>query len=187
MLKLKLQYLTTWCEELIHWKRPWCWERLKAGGKGDNRGPDGWMASLTQWTWVWASSRRWWRTGEPGVLQSMGSQRVGRNRATEQQQQQGDLTRCLSGSHLVLECMYFTILLFPPSSSVLLHWLTIGKQKAAVNVFLEEGTHEVRSAQGSQKSWQLVYRNIVNFPSLPTHTAFTIVYLPLWVQVEPIN
>ena len=187
MLKLKLQYLTTWCEELIHWKRPWCWERLKAGGKGDNRGPDGWMASLTQWTWVWASSRRWWRTGEPGVLQSMGSQRVGHNRATEQQQQQGDLTRCLSGSHLVLECMYFTILLFPPSSSVLLHWLTIGKQKAAVNVFLEEGTHEVRSAQGSQKSWQLVYRNIVNFPSLPTHTAFTIVYLPLWVQVEPIN
>ena len=61
------------------------------------------------------------------------------------------------------------------------------KQKAAVNVFLEEGTHEVRNAQGPQKSWELVYRNIVNFPSLPTHTAFTIVYLPLWVQVEPMN
>ena len=54
--------------------RPWCWERLKAGGEEDDRGLDGWMASLTQWTWVWAGSRRWWRTGRPGVLQSMHSQ-----------------------------------------------------------------------------------------------------------------
>ena len=68
--------LATWCEKLTHWKRPWCWERLKAGGEGDNRGWDGWMASQTQWAWVWASSgSRWW-TGKPGVLQSMGSQRV---------------------------------------------------------------------------------------------------------------
>ena len=67
--------LATCCEELIHWKRPWCWERLKAGGEGDNRGWDGWMASPTQWTWVWASSRNWWWTGKPGMLQSMGSQR----------------------------------------------------------------------------------------------------------------
>ena len=51
--------LTTWCEELTHWKRPWCWERLKAGEE-DDRGWDGWMASLTRWTWVWASSRSWW-------------------------------------------------------------------------------------------------------------------------------
>ena len=65
------------------WKRPWCWERLKAGGEGDGRGWDGWMASLTQWTWVWESSRRWWWTGRPGVPQSMGSQRVGHNWATE--------------------------------------------------------------------------------------------------------
>ena len=49
-LKLKLQYLATWCEELIHWKRPWCWERLKVGGEGDTRGWDGWMASPTRWT-----------------------------------------------------------------------------------------------------------------------------------------
>ena len=48
----------TWCEELTHWKRPWCWERLKAWGEGDDRGWDGWMASSTQWTWVWANSRR---------------------------------------------------------------------------------------------------------------------------------
>ena len=50
----------TWCEELTHWKRPWCGERLKAGGEGGDRGWDGWMASPTQWTWVWASSRRRW-------------------------------------------------------------------------------------------------------------------------------
>ena len=76
--------LATWWEELTHWEKPWCWERLKAGVEGDDRGWDGWMASLTQWTWVWASSKSWWWTGKPGVLKSMGSQRVGHNRATEQ-------------------------------------------------------------------------------------------------------
>ena len=65
----------TWYEELTHRKRPWCWDRLKEGGDGGDR--DAWMASLTQWTWVWVSSRSWWSTGRPGVLQSMGSQRVG--------------------------------------------------------------------------------------------------------------
>ena len=103
--------LATWWEELTRWKRPWCWERLKAGGEGDVRRWDGWMASPTwcwerlkaggegdvrrwdvwmasptRWTWVWASSGRWWRTGKPGVLQSMGLQRVGHDWATEQQQ-----------------------------------------------------------------------------------------------------
>ena len=76
--------LATWCEKLTQWKRPWCWERLKAGGEGDDRGWDAWMASPTQWTWVWISSRRWWRTRKPGVLQSMGSHRVGHDWVTEQ-------------------------------------------------------------------------------------------------------
>ena len=62
--------LATWCEEPTHCKRPWCWERLKAEGEGDYRGWDGWMASLTWWTWIWASSGSWWWTGKPGVLQS---------------------------------------------------------------------------------------------------------------------
>ena len=70
-------------KELTHLKRPWCWERLKAGGKGDDRGWDGWMASPTQWTWVWVNYGSWWWTGRPGVLQSMGSQRVGHNWVTE--------------------------------------------------------------------------------------------------------
>ena len=75
--------LATWCEELTHWKRPWCWERLKAGGEGDGRGWNGWMASPTQWTWVWVNSGCWWWTGRPGVLQSMGLQRVRHGWATE--------------------------------------------------------------------------------------------------------
>jgi len=71
------------CKELTHWKRPRCWERLKAR-EGDDRGWDGWMASPTRWTWVWACSGCWWRTGKPGVPQSMGSQRVRHDWVTEQ-------------------------------------------------------------------------------------------------------
>ena len=65
--------LATWCEELTHLKRPWCWERLKAG-EGDDRGRDGWMASPTQRKWVWVNSGSWWWIGRPGVLRSMGLQ-----------------------------------------------------------------------------------------------------------------
>ena len=75
-LKLKLQYLGHLIRRTDSLKRPWCWERLKAGGEGDDRGWDGWMASPTRWTWVLVNSgSRWW-TGRPGMLQSMGSQRV---------------------------------------------------------------------------------------------------------------
>ena len=56
--------LDTWCEELTHLKRSWCWEGLLAGGEGDNRGWDGWMVSPTRWTWVWVNSGSWWWTGE---------------------------------------------------------------------------------------------------------------------------
>ena len=71
-----------------NWKKPLMLERLMAKGETGSRGQDGWMASPSQWTWVWASSGRWWRTGKPGVLQSTGSQRVRHNWATEQQQLQ---------------------------------------------------------------------------------------------------
>ena len=83
MLKLKLHTLATWCGEWTHFKRPWCWERLKAGRQGDIREWDGWMASLTQRTGVWVNSGNWWWTGRPGVLQSMGLQRVRHDWATE--------------------------------------------------------------------------------------------------------
>ena len=75
--------LATSCEELTHWKRPWCWEGLGAGGERDNRGWDGWMASPTRCTWVWVNSRSWWWTGMPGMLWFMGSQRVRHDWATE--------------------------------------------------------------------------------------------------------
>ena len=75
--------LATSCEELTHLKRPWCWERLRAGGEGDDRGWNGWMASPTQWTWVWVDSGSWWWTGRPGVLQFMGLQRSRHDWATE--------------------------------------------------------------------------------------------------------
>ena len=75
--------LATSCEVLTHWKRLWCWEGLGAGGERDDRGWDGWMASLTRWTWVWVNSGSWWCTGRPGVLWFMGSQRVGHDWATD--------------------------------------------------------------------------------------------------------
>ena len=74
--------LATWCEELTHLKRLWCWERLSAGG-GGIRGWDGWMTSLTPWTWVWVNSRSWWWTGRPGVLWFMVLQRVRHDWETE--------------------------------------------------------------------------------------------------------
>ena len=76
MLKLKLQYFGHLMEDLTHWKRLWCWEGLGAAGEGDDRGCDGWMASLTRWIWVWVNYGSWWWTEKAGVLRSMGSQRV---------------------------------------------------------------------------------------------------------------
>ena len=85
-----------WPPDVKNWltgKDPWCWERLRTGGERGDRGWDGWMASLTQWTWVWANSGRQWWTGEPGVLQSMGSKRVAHDLVTEQQQSRTNLLR----------------------------------------------------------------------------------------------
>ena len=75
--------LATSCKELTHWKRLWCQEGLRPGGEGDDRGWDGWMASLTRWTWVWVNSGNWWWTGRPGMLRFMGMQRVGHYWAAE--------------------------------------------------------------------------------------------------------
>ena len=83
MLRLKLQYFGYLMRRADSLGKPWCWERLRAGGEGDDRGWDCWMASPTQWTWVWVNSGSWWWTGRPGVLRFMGSQRVGHDWATE--------------------------------------------------------------------------------------------------------
>ena len=83
MLKLKLQYFGHLIRRADSLERPWCWGRLRAGGEGDDRGWDGWVASLTQWTWICVNSGSWWWTGRPGVLHFMGSQGVKHDWATE--------------------------------------------------------------------------------------------------------
>ena len=83
MLKLKLPYFGHLMRRADSLENLWCWERLRAGGEGDDRGWDGWMASPTQWIWIWMHSGSWWWAGRPGMLQFMGSQRVGHDWATE--------------------------------------------------------------------------------------------------------
>ena len=103
MLKLKLQYFGHLMQRADFWKGPWCWERLRAGGEGDDRGWDGWMVSLTRWTWVCVGSGSWWWTGRPGMLQSMGLQRVGHDWVTELNWTDGNLplTRWLNQRFVV--------------------------------------------------------------------------------------
>ena len=83
MLKLKLQYFGHLMWRTDSFERPWCWERLKTGGEGDNRGWDGWMTSPMWWTWVGVSSKSWWWKGRPGMLQSMRLQIVQHDWVTE--------------------------------------------------------------------------------------------------------
>ena len=77
MLKLKFQYFGYLMQRTDSLKKTLVLGKIEAGREGDNRGLDSWMASLTRRTWIWASSRSWWWTGKPGMLQSMGLQRVG--------------------------------------------------------------------------------------------------------------
>ena len=95
--------VATRCEELTHWKRPWCWEGLKVGEEVDDRGWDGWMASLTRWTRVWASSGSWWWTGKPGVLQSM---------STKSQTGLRDWTDWSNATHMTHLHKEFTIIIW---------------------------------------------------------------------------
>ena len=121
--------LATWCEELTHWKRPWCWEGLGAGGEGDDRGWDCWMASPTQWTWVWVNSGNWWWTGRLGGLQFMGSQRVGWDWATELDwtELQGILLTQGLNPHLfcLLYCQADSLLLVSPGKPYLTVYVQI--------------------------------------------------------------
>ena len=89
----------------------WCWERLRARGERSDRGWDGWMASLAQWTWVWANSGRCWRTGNTSVLQYLGSLRVRHDWATEQQQQ-SDLLALLP--FFPIQIVHNSRILMPP-------------------------------------------------------------------------
>ena len=88
--------LATWYEELTHLKIPWCWERVRTGGEGDDREWDSLMASPAQWMWVWVNSGSWWWTGRPDMLWFMGSQKVGHNWATELNWDQHDFLEFIS-------------------------------------------------------------------------------------------
>ena len=109
MLKLKLQYFGHLMQRVGSLEKPWCWEELGAGGEGDDRGWNGWMASATRWTWVWVNSGSWWWTGRPGVLRLMGSQRVRHDWATE-------LTDLYNSLHLLVPNHPGLFLLHHPSS-----------------------------------------------------------------------
>jgi len=102
-------FLVTWYEQLTHWKSPWCWEKIEGKRRRGSQRMRWFMTSLMQWTWTWANSRRWWETEKPGVLQSMGSQRVRHDWATEQWQQQNkNMTSLWLTSHpMVKSWKYF--------------------------------------------------------------------------------
>ena len=103
-----------WPKELTHLKRPWCWEGLGAGPEGDDRGWDGWMASLTLWTWVWVDSGSWWWTGRPGVLWFIGSQSVRHDSVTELTELKGicweTIEHFLMGLHPAATCQNCSLL-----------------------------------------------------------------------------
>ena len=104
-----------WSDELTHWKKPWCWKELGAGGEGDDRGWDDWMASSTRWAWVWVNSRSCWWTGRPGVLWFMGSQRVGHDWATELNWTELNWTELMGPDAIIL---VFWMLSFKPAFSL---------------------------------------------------------------------
>ena len=139
--------LATWCEELTHLKRPRCWERLKAGG-GDDRGWDGWMASLTQWTWVWVNSGSCRCTERPGMLQSMVSQRVGHNWETglnwaelKRDRKLGkykyllSLEKCILRSSVHFLIRLFVFLLLSSMSSVCKFWRLVSRSLHHLQIF----------------------------------------------------
>ena len=101
--------LATSCKVLTHWKRPWCWERLRVGGEGDDRGWDGWMASPTRWAWVWVNSGSLWWTGRSGVLRFMGSQRVRHDWATELNWTELNILLCDSVIVYLTSLLYLSI------------------------------------------------------------------------------
>ena len=114
----------------MHWKRLWCWEGLGAGGEGDDRGWDGWMASLTQWTWVWVKSGSWWWTRRPGVLQFMGLQRIWHDWATE--------LNWMSSTVLIikLKVAIYSLITFSAYGESVAHWFYLEGLGENDNTFL---------------------------------------------------
>ena len=145
--------------------KDWCWEGLEAGGKGNNRGWDGWMPSPTRWMWVCVNSGRWWWTGRPGVLRFMGSQRVGHNWATE-----------LNWKKKNLDWWLFSSLRYSADSSVDLFLLS----RLVFTVLL--GTNDLVSFITSRKYWDsffplpiCLFYNFLYSPSRTYYLGFLII------------
>ena len=102
MLKWKLQYFVNLMRRVDSLEKTLVLGGIRGGGEGDDRGWGGWMASPTRWTWVWVNSGSWWWTGRPGVLQFMGSQRVGHNWATELNWTEPILGFYLQNKHILI-------------------------------------------------------------------------------------
>ena len=139
--------LASWCEQLTHWKSPWFWVRLKAEGKEGNRGWDGWMASPIQWPSTWANSR-WWGTEKPGMLQSMGPQRVGHDLAPERQQ------GCMSSISLWFwfACFQWLTVLVIFSDGLLVHHNSSNKCQYLSSAYYVSGT--VLSSEEIGEQWK---------------------------------
>ena len=128
---------------MTHLKRPWCWEGLKVGGEGDDRGWDGWMASPTQWTWIWVNSGSWWWTGKPGVLRSIGSQRVWHDWAT-------DLNWTRLQWPVTMNIIFFFFFFFAHTSRI--GWVILLKWSKLSWFWVGSLTHQ-QSAGGSDGVW----------------------------------
>ena len=144
----KASTLVIWCELMTHWKSSLCWERLRAEGEESDRGWEAWMASPMQWTWTWTNSGRWWGTGRPGMLQSMGSQ--SRARLGDWQQQQVCNQSCrplLTHTSLTLSCPYPPHLYPGGRQDTLLTSLSLpetGKQSFSPTI---DGNHSISGGQ----------------------------------------
>ena len=154
--------LVTWCEELTHLKRPWCWERLKVKGGRDDRGWDGWMASLKRWTWVWVHSGSWWWTGRPGVLRFMRLQRVRHDWATDLNWKEINPEYSLEGQMLKLKLQYSSHLMWKADS--LEKTLMLGKiegrrrerQNEVIRWHHQHNWHELWSCSNLSKVQEIV-------------------------------
>ena len=164
--------LVTWCKKLTYWKSPWSWERLRAEGEEGIRGWDGWVESPMQWTWSWANFGRWCRTGRPGVLQFMGSQRVRHSCATEQWQRGPRLVSSFTVQYLMLthaikQAETCTIL-FSINDSVWPMWTSppihiyIGFCLARLCIFFMSGDHSGTMNKISVGKWSNGSANMLN-------------------------
>ena len=168
----KSSTLATSCEEVTHWKRSWCWEGLWAGGEGDDRGWDGWMASPTQWTWFCVNSGSWWWTGRPGVLQSMGSQRAGHDWATELTDW---LNRCSVSSS---NCCFLPCIHISEEAGRMVWYSHLLKNFRQFVVM-----HKVKSLGVVKKADVLIHRHLIYessvlyFPSWLCHSYYYIIFI----------